>query len=334
MRVKISGEERKKIFLSALKYFGNFNKFSKGIKVNRRTLNDWQRGISTIPLEKYNKFIRLLNFRNADFSPKILNDYWHIKRASKKGGLARLKLYGEIGTPEGRRKGGLASLATHKSKKTLFYNIKSIKEANESKKLAEFFGILFGDGHLSNYQACVYTSSQTDREHALHTKKLIKDLFEIIACLKVKKNKNVINIVASSRNLVRFLNNKGMPIGNKIKNKLRVPDWIKNNSSYKKAFIRGLFDTDGCVYLDRHKINNKIYKYLGWTITSYASNLILDVINILKECGFSPTNRLSQKSVYLRRQKEIVRYFNEIKTNNPKHYNRFIKFNGEVPKWL
>lgn len=333
MRVRISKKEREKLFLTVIECYGSIKKFSDKTKIHRRTLNDWQRGACTIPLDKFNKFLNILGFKKSDFSPKIISDYWHIKEASRKGGLTTFRKYGNLGTAEGRIKGGLASIATHKKNGTLFNNIKSIKKPDKSEKLAEFFGILFGDGHLSNYQVSVSTSSQTDKEHALYTQKLIKELFEVKPYLKVKKNENVINVVASSRNLVKYLNENGMPIGNKIENNLTAPGWIKDSSLYRKGFIRGLFDTDGCVYLDVHRIKNKTYKHLGLTITSYADNLVSDIIDFLKSFGFTPTNRITQKSVYLRRQKEIVRYFQEIKTSNPKHYNRYIKFIGEVPKW-
>ena len=333
MRVKISRKEREKLFSTVIERYGSIKKFSDKTKIHRRTLNDWRRGACTIPLKRYKNFIKILGFKEVDFSPHIIFDYWHIKEASRKGGLITFSKYGNLGTAEGRRKGGLASIATHKKNGTLFNNIKSIEKPHKSEKLAEFFGILFGDGHLSNYQASISTSSQTDREHALYTQKLIKELFKIEPYLKVKRNENVINVVASSRNLVKYLNENGMPIGNKIENNLTAPKWIKDNSLYRKGFIRGLFDTDGCVYLDIHRIKNKTYKHLGLTITSYADNLVLDIIDFLKSFGFTPTNRTTQKSVYLRRQKEIVRYFKEIKTSNPKHYNRYIKFIGEVPKW-
>ena len=333
MRVKISKKEREKLFWAVIKNYGSINNFLKKLKVHPRTFNDWRKGISTIPLEKFNNFIKILNFEQKEFSPKIFVDHWQLKKARKKGGLATIKKYGNPGTAEGRKKGGFASLITHKKNNTLFNNIKSIKKSRRTEKLAEFFGILFGDGHLSKYQVIISTSSRTDKEHALYTRKLISDLFDMKSYLKIKKDENTVEIVASSRNLVKFLNKNGMPVGNKIKNNLKVPSWIKDNNLYIRGFIRGLFDTDGCIYLDIHKLNGKIYKHLGWTITSYADSLILDIIDLLKYLNFNPTNRATQKSVYLRRRDEIKRYFKEIKTSNPKHYNRFKKFIGEVPKW-
>ena len=191
-------------------------------------------------------------------------------------------------------------------------------------------GILFGDGHVSKYQVSITTNSKTDKAHALFIKELIKDLFGISAKLKYYANENTVVVVASSKALAEFLNRHGMPVGNKLQKGLSIPIWILSNALYQKAFIRGLFDTDGCIYVDVHKINKKIYKHFGLAITSYAEELLNDVIKMLQSLGFSPTHRTSQKSLFIRKQDEIVRFFQEIGTNNPKHYKRYL--NGGIPK--
>ena len=237
-----------------------------------------------------------------------------------------------FGTPEGRRKGGLASLITHNSKSTGFVVAKRIKRPKESKTLAEFVGIMFGDGHMSKYQAMVTTNSVTDLEHGAYVASLMQQLFGIKTRTSVKRSSRAIDVVASSRTLVDFLHSKGMPLGNKISHNLSVPRWILGNVQYRKSFVRGLFDTDGSVYLDKHVVKGKLYRHLGCTITSYADRLLSDIVNILVAMDFRPTNRPTQKSVFIRRQSEIHRYFKEIGTSNPKHLERYLRFIGRVPK--
>ncbi len=70
----------------------------------------------------------------------------------------------------------------------------------------------------------------------------------------------------------------------------------------QKAFIRGLFDTDGCVYLDHHIIKGKIYGNIGWTITTYADTLMAGILTLLNGLGFSPSNTKKQKSAYMRKK--------------------------------
>lgn len=335
MRVKLSKDDLTILFKALLKNGYSFKKIASKINFSVRTINDWRRGSHTLSLKVFQRLIKIAGVKKEKISVKLLPELWHIKNAARMGAYARMKLYGNVGTTEGRRKGGINSLKIHRQRKTNFQLLKRIKKPRKSKKLAELLGIFIGDGHLSEYQASVTTNSETDREHALFACNLIKNLFDIIPTLKKKKDKNVLNIVVSSKNIVQFLKKNGMPIGNKIKNNLSVPDWIFKKISYQIAFIRGLFDTDGCIYIDTHITDKKIYRYFGWAITSYADKLITDVVKILKNLEFTPTHCFTQKSVYLRKQKEIKKYFLEIGTSNPKHYRRYKKsFNliGEVPK--
>lgn len=323
MRIRLNKKDLLILFSEILKKERNLSGLAFLLNTNKRTLSDWKTGKTTIPIDIFKKLIEISDLKKSNLTFEILPEFWHIKKAAKKGAYARIKLYGNFGTQEGRRKGGLASLATHRRLGTKFATLKNIKLPEFSDELAEFLGILFGDGHLSLYQVSITTNSETDIDHALFTQKIIHGLFGFMPSIKNKKGENTVNIVASSKKMVSFLSELGMPIGNKIKKSLRVPPWIFKRNSYKKAFIKGLFDTDGCIYIDTHKNKDKVYKYFGWTITSYAENFIIDIIKLLKDLGYSPTHRQSQKSVYLRKQKEIKRYFFEIGSSNSKHIRRF-----------
>lgn len=330
MRVKLSIEDRQKLFKKS-KWGNTWISISEKLKISNRTLSDWRNGKTTIPASDFNKLIKIAKVKKDEFVLNFLPDQWHIIDAARKGAYKRMELYGDLGTPEGRIKGGINSYKKHKRKPSKFKILKIIKRPKNSESLAEFLGILIGDGHLSYYQVSITTNSKTDKEHALFVKNTAEKLFNIEAKIKNKSKENTINVVISSRSAVKFLNKKGMPIGNKLTNGLSAPSWIVKNRLYQKAFLRGLFDTDGCIYIDTHRTKNKVYKHLGWTITSYSNKLIADILLILKNMGFSPTNRASQKSVYLRKQKEISRYFSEIGSSNPKHIKRYNSL-GRVPK--
>lgn len=332
MRVRLSKKDRQRLFL-ALKESGKNSKSITAIHhISARTLNDWRCGLTTIPLIAFSHLVAIASLDLDDFSPKFLPDLWHIREAGRKGAQARMKQHGNFGTVEGRRRGGINSLKTHQQRNTGFKILKPVYSPRPSEKLAELIGILVGDGHLSPYQVSITTNSKTDKAHARFVQKLIGDIFGIHPTIKNKNNENTINIVASSKNLVLLFHRLGMPIGNKLKKGLFVPPWIMRIRSYQKAFIRGLFDTDGCIYKDTHRIHGKEYTHLGWTITSYADTLIKGVLRILQDLGFTPTFRSSQKSVYLRRQNQIKRYFKIIGTHNPKHFRRFEMFTKAAGK--
>ena len=250
----------------------------------------------------------------------------HLRKISHFGALARLEKYGNPGTIEGRRKGGMNSLKVHKNNPSGFIVAKDHKAPAKSKRLSEFMGILVGDGHLANYQVSISTNSETDINHARYIAKLSQSLFGLNVSLTFRRNEKTVTIVTSSSKLVTWLNKRGMPIGNKLLNGLDIPPWIFTNKNWLSWFIRGLFDTDGCVYLDRHNIRGKEYKNLGWTITSCSGRLRIDIVNALVMLGFSPTLCNSQKSVYLRKKKDIEGYFTRIGSSNSKHLDRYHKF--------
>lgn len=332
MRFKLSKHDRSRLFAVLLLRQKNWNKISADVGVSTRTLYDWRRGKFLIPGGCLKKLIKLAGFNEDDFKSRKFSEFWHIAEAGRKGGIARMKLYGNLGTLEGRKRGGLASLAIHKRLGTGFKILKSINRPAHSEQLAECIGALAGDGHLSNYQVMLTTNALTDRQHALFFQELIRNLFGVESSLKKKRGQHAINVVVSSKSLVKFLHSQGLPIGNKLKNNLAIPPWVLSNKKYQKAFIRGLFDTDGCVYLDIHRRQDTIYKHIGWAITSHAPLLVQGIIAVLRGLSFSPSYRVTQRSVYLRRQEEIARYFSEIGTSNQKHYQRYHRFRTMIKK--
>jgi len=68
--------------------------------------------------------------------------------------------------------------------------------------------------------------------------------------------------------------------GPKIKQNISIPPWIKNNKKYSIECLRGLFETDGSIYLDR--------KYKMANFTTAIFRLAKDVFSIIKKLGFKP----------------------------------------------
>ena len=331
MRVKLHINDLKSLKNNLLVGKKNTSNIAKEMCLNRKTLDGWINGKSTIPIEVYDLLLKKagLTFRSSRMI--ILPNNWHNSEAGKKGGVITGSKYQEnFGTTEGRSKGGRVSAAQHKDReKTNFKILKEYSAPRLCNNYAELLGILFGDGHLSEYQVSIMTNSETDFQHIEFIKGLFKELFLVDGTLRYKKNQKAVELLVSSKAIVCHINDAGMPIGNKLDVGLGIPDWIKKKKSFQKAFLRGLFDTDGCVYGERCKTKNKEYNYKCIAITSYSENLRNDIVDILKGRGYNPTNTKKQKSVFLRRQKEVVRFFEDIGSNNHKH---LIRFFGEVPK--
>lgn len=240
--------------------------------------------------------------------------------AGRLGARARLRQHGNPGTKAGRRKGGLNSLLTHNKRNTGFKIRKSIRIPKYSDRLAEFIGIVLGDGHVGLYQTSITTNSKTDLEHAQYIQSLIKELFKIKSTLSYKKNSDACTVTISSRNLCLFLGSNGLTGGNKIRDGVFIPDWIQKNKMYARECVRGLFDTDGCVYKDKHTVKGKEYASLCIAFTNASIPILNFVEKTLKNEGVASTRW--GRHIRIRRAKDVCMYLQKIGFSNPKHLKK------------
>ncbi|MEK7140843.1 MAG: hypothetical protein AAB815_03600 [Patescibacteria group bacterium] len=137
--------------------------------------------------------------------------------------------------------------------------------------LAEFFGIMLGDGGINNpWQANITLNAVKDDEYAKYVFGLCKKLFGVEPAIRKRKTTNALVISLASMSVVNFLVVNGLPRGNKLKAGLKIPKWILRKRSYRKACIRGLVDTDGCMFVHVHRVRGKTYRNIGLSFTSYS----------------------------------------------------------------
>lgn len=336
MRVQIAHEELS-TFLSEVK--AKLGKSWQEIAtdicgVTPRTFNDWRRNKYTIPMTALYKLHDATGIRLPQISSK-LDDYWYItKSSSRLGAQRRYELYGNLGTPEGRRLGGLKSIKKNRLLGHPPFLPRDIFLPPKSPQLAEFIGIVLGDGGITPYQVKITLNRYDDKAYSQYVVKLCTNLFALQPTSYLRQS--VCTIVVARTHLVQFLAKMGLKIGNKVRNQISVPGWISANSVYSKACLRGLVDTDGSFYVDRHKYKNKVYLNGGLNFTNRSLPLLNFFKERLEEFGFHPTQR-TPYSIFLRREEEIARYFKEVGSSNPKHLNKYTQYlnnrSGEVPKW-
>ncbi len=208
-----------------------------------------------------------------------------------------------------------------KVKSTLKYPNKSHRKIvilpDYSPKLAEFFGIMIGDGGINNpWQVTITLNSIKDKEYSNFIKSLCFELFGIYPAIRKRPGKNTLVISLASISVVEFLIEKDLPRGNKLKNGLKIPDWILFKKSYQIACVRGLVDTDGCLFIHQHIVKGKAYKNLGLCFTNHSPGIIKSVAAILKELGISGHISKRGSNVYLYRESDIVKYLKIVGTSN------------------
>ncbi len=184
--------------------------------------------------------------------------------------------------------------------------------------LAEFFGIMIGDGGINNdWQANISLNSVSDSEYAIYIAALCEKLFRIRPTSFKTKNKNNLVLKLNSTSIVDFLVAKGLTRGNKLKAGLRIPQWILAESSYKIACVRGLVDTDGCLYIHKHKSKyGKTYINIGLNFSSYSPELISQVSDIFLENNIVPHINNKGNGIYLYKVSAIETYLETFSSSN------------------
>ncbi len=208
---------------------------------------------------------------------------------------------------------------------------KTIVIPPENTLLAELIGILFGDGGIgNNWQIVISLNSVADLKYSSYVSDLFDKLFHIKPGIRKRPNQNTLVLVYSSMNLLDFLFSKGIVRGNKIRQEFDIPRWIKTNPMYKIAFVRGLVDTDGCLYIHQHKVNGKLYKNLGLCYTSYSPPLLTSVATIFNEFGIKShvTNR--GRSIYLYSYRSVLKYLDTFGSSNSRILKKYDQWRGRL----
>lgn len=186
-----------------------------------------------------------------------------------------------------------------------------------SEELAEFFGIMMGDGGIGNpWQANITLNSIKDANYAKYVSELCSKLFGITPAVRKRKTRNALVLSLASTSVVDFLVKNGLIRGNKLKAGLKIPKWILEKPSYKKACVRGLMDTDGCMFTHTHKVSGKIYKNIGLGFVSYSPELVFQVVDIFAEFGIIGHISKRGRDVTLYQESAILKYLKVFNTSN------------------
>ncbi len=204
-------------------------------------------------------------------------------------------------------------------------NLKEIRIPEKSEELAELWGILLGDGNIQkkfSYKVGVYNIKVTghsvlDRDYLLKfVKPLIEKLFDVTVREYDSKNSNALNIVADGRKIVDFFEKEGFKAGDKIRNQVRMPEWIKENCKFLAVCLRGLYDTDGCFYRLTNQNSYQIH------FKNHNVTLLNDVHESLIKLGIKPSKIICNQSIVVTKKEEIAKFYKLIGFHNPKHLNK------------
>jgi len=204
-----------------------------------------------------------------------------------------------------------------------------------TEELAEFMGIHYGDGNLYFDGDCGYRISYSgdlfrDIKYLEHINGSFSNLFNLNLHKKdiLETNTRILEIYSKTiyNFMVKFLE---IPSGPKID--LRFPTILESKPLFKEAFLRGLFDTDGCFVIQKQGK----YRYPLVKISMKSKIFAEDINQVFRDLNYNSyvckkSNPPKDYEVVIR-SKDVHSFFNKIKPNNKRkvgYYNDFIKKYG------
>jgi len=201
-------------------------------------------------------------------------------------------------------------------------------------RLAEEIGIHLGDGSMNVYgKGYLYSLEghfNDDREYYQnYIAPLMKELYNLDVRLRERKCAGVYGFQIGSKGLISFKKDLGLPLGSK-KN-IEIPNIILNaKKEIISSFIRGFFDTDGGIYLE--KKNKKLYPRIQ--ITNYSNKIMFQLKEVLENifkfnlCLYLDKNTNVYR-IIIRGENNFKKWMSLIGTNNPKNFLKYERWKNQ-----
>ncbi|MBI3888514.1 helix-turn-helix domain-containing protein [Candidatus Nomurabacteria bacterium] len=329
-RIKFRNKGTQRAFiLKAQKILGLTGvKLAKKLNISQRTLTDWTREKITISQVSAQTISKLINVPIPK-NHTVIDWRTHFQKAGKIGGKNKFLKYGSVGGNEKYRKEKWEEwweeIGQYKKPAKGFLTLAKIKIPRKSKLLAEFIGILLGDGNISAYHVGIALSSE-EKNYIKYVSSVIQKLFGVSPKIFKHKSANAVSIIVNRKLLVDFCQKFGFEMGNKVMHQVDMPEWIKTNKVFSRECIRGLIDTNGCFFTHSYIVRGKKYSYLKIAFTSASRPLLSSFAKTLINSGFNVRISKNQKDVRIDDTRFVNKYIKEIGSHNEKHLQKIRKW--------
>ncbi len=243
----------------------SWRQVAKHFGMSRTHFQYHQYGYLTMPKEQFDSFLQVL--------PKERQEYF-LKKISTKPKNWGAKIGGKktYSTHPGLFEKGRSLAGKESKNRKPSYICNSGVEL--SKELCEFLGAFIGDGHSyshgKHFCVCISGNHLLDYEYLTKRIPFLVQLFcNAKPCFKKRKENLGFSVNFHSRAFYSFIVDRfHFPKGVKTYT-VKIPDEImSSDEKFIFAAIRGIFDTDGCVFLDKREKYLKHYPRITLQIAS------------------------------------------------------------------
>jgi len=195
-----------------------------------------------------------------------------------------------------------------------------------NEEIAELIGAHIGDGNShvrkSDYRLSIAGNAAKDQEYMSFLANLFYKNFKIIPKIYVRKNNSIYLIVRSKKLHKFYIAQLKLPIGPKAN--ITIPKFIVSKKNFLVACIRGIFDTDGSVVIQKFGK----YQYTSISISTTSKRLAKGLAANLKQLGFKPyickrkptlRSPLEEYSVRVKGWEQVRKWKELIGSHNPRN---------------
>ena len=318
-RVYFLNDKDRKDFFDKVKVSKvSWKKLANFLNTNRAMIDSYRKGNLSIPFEKFSLLMSLIKDEDKNqFNNKVgeKESNWGQIIGGKKAYKINKDKF-----DEGRKKGSRAS------KDSVKYNF----DVNLplSKGLCEFIGAIIGDGFTNKYKNFYQTQITGDKKLDLEyyqkvLKPICEDLFKITP--KITEKDNVIRLNIYSKRLFEMLTKRfKIPAGKKCYSVVIPEEILKSEEKFINSTLRGMFDTDGGIGLDKRKAYKKPYIRVNYTSASH--DLIEQIHNILESYSINHSvhkkNDAPAQQIQINGEKNVRLFLRKIGFSNERHLNK------------
>lgn len=205
-----------------------------------------------------------------------------------------------------------------------------------NQKIAELAGIFAGDGTLYKTNRSFVMEIRGNKEelpYYFHIKAFAESVFEkpVKIIKRTHENKKyLVGIRVCGKKVYQLFHiTLNFPVGKKA-HKVKVPPLILNSPKLWKYYIRGIFDSDGSIYVRKSGKNKKYFQPII-DISSVSNIHLIQLKRMLKVLGFNFW--MERNKIRIAGWKNVEKFFKEIKPKNNvklKRYNEIIKLKSKA----
>ena len=324
-RILFLNFENRVNFFNLVKNYSNYNwkQLAKYLQTSRSIIDSYKTGRLLLSKDRFEKLCLFLTIKEKEWFSKniiIKSSNWGQIIGGKNAYLINKESFARA-----RRNTALK----HSNGSMLKYNFNLNMPLTE--ELCEFIGVFIRDGFTNRYKKPKYSSFMyemqivgdkvLDKEYYYYyrLRPICKKIFNIDP--RIKEREDSIRLTIYSRRLFELLTERFfMPAGVKA-HTVKIPQEIYKNPNYLKATLRGMFDTDGGVGIDKRKVYKKPYVRINYT--SVSEELIEQVHKTLQQYEIPHSVHLDKnrktRRIQINGEENVKNFLKEIGFSNPRH---------------